>query len=136
MVGVAMSEPKQPRWAKPVSSRAIATTLGAPTGGLASTGLTGVASATVRPRRRSGLTGCRPEIERTNVTVGGFASAQAMWPGRRRSGPAERLPLAVGFGGHLQPALGGVLDEGHHVGPSEEPMLDSRHRDLGVANPA
>ena len=47
--GVPMSEPKAPRWPKPVSSKTMAITLGAPAGGLASCGKRGVDSAAVKP---------------------------------------------------------------------------------------
>ena len=49
MCGVPMSEPKAPRWPKPVSSRTMATTFGAPAGGLGSWGKRGVDSAAVKP---------------------------------------------------------------------------------------
>ncbi len=47
--GVPMSEPKAPRWPKPVSSSTMAMTLGAPLGGLGSWGKRGVDSAAVKP---------------------------------------------------------------------------------------
>ena len=49
MCGVPMSEPKAPRWPKPVSSSTMTTTFGAPAGGLGSAGKRGVDSAAVKP---------------------------------------------------------------------------------------
>ncbi len=43
-VGVAMSEPKQPSWAKPTSSSRTTTTFGAPAGGSGTGGQNGSAS--------------------------------------------------------------------------------------------
>ena len=57
--GVAMSDPKQPRWPKPVSSSTMASTLGAPAGGLGSCGKRGVDSAGVKPIRCGGSAGSR-----------------------------------------------------------------------------
>ena len=49
MFGVAMSDPKLPRWAKPVSSRTMATTLGEPAGGFGTCGWVSGNPATVNP---------------------------------------------------------------------------------------
>ena len=49
MVGVSISDPKQPRSAKPTSSSTTITTLGAPGGGVTGSGHHGVDSATVSP---------------------------------------------------------------------------------------
>ena len=49
MVGVSISEPKQPRSAKPTSSSTMITMLGLPGGGVTGSGHQGVESATVLP---------------------------------------------------------------------------------------
>src|SRR6516165_4268497 len=64
MFGVAMSEPKHPSWAKPVSSSTMTTTLGAPGVGDGLGAKTGVESAMTRPvpsrLSGSGIGGCAP----------------------------------------------------------------------------
>src|SRR5580693_2765764 len=136
MCGVAIPEPNEPRWAKPVSSRTIATTFGAPAGGFGSSGGTGVESATVKPSRCG-----RGAIESETTGRRGRLHGQPAVARRRgppppaRGSAGEDLHLGVRGRRDLQPPFGGVLDEGDHPLTADEARIDASHGDLDVTQP-
>src|SRR5438067_10043877 len=84
MCGVAMSEPKQPSWANPRSSRTITTTLGAPAGGTGSGAKLAVDSEIVLPiLALTGLPSRPSGLERADVPTQPFGGFD------RRLGPLD-----------------------------------------------
>ena len=110
MLGVGRSEPKQPKWEKPRSSKSTTTTLGAWSPGWAGSGHEGVESARVRPitpsksvvvlttrsrRRRRRSPSSRASLRAcTRGTVASWVSTQ-----KRRSTTASTTSSATSAGG-------------------------------------
>src|SRR6202034_4044990 len=75
MLGVAISDPKFPRWANPVSSRTIATTLGDPGAGLGSDGKTRGKPSEVRPTAADAVAWWDDMSRRLAIQSGSSAAA-------------------------------------------------------------
>ena len=114
MFGVAMSDPKLPRWAKPVSSRTIATTLGEPAGGFGTCGWVSGNPATVNPAVAGAEEGSLGATSFGATGSAGLAETEnrvyGRWPG------VEASVLRVS--GHDGSSRDGGMGMGHPSSPT------------------